>query len=105
MMAATAESGVNMFVALAVGLLVAGLVHVAKVTTRRHLPAKYRQAITPLISFVEDGVAVITAVFALVLPYSVPVLLLLYVGLMIWAVRARRIYPAAPVGSSEVHAI
>lgn len=101
MMAVTADSDINMFAALATGLLVAGFVHAAKITTRRHLPPRYRQAITPLVSFVEDGVAIVTAIMALVLPSSVPVLLLIYVALMIWALRARRRYPGAPVGNSE----
>lgn len=98
-MAATADSGLNMFVALAAGLLVAGFVHAAKVATRRHLPAKYRNAITPLMSFTEDGVAIVTAVLALVLPYGVPVLLVPYVALMVWSVRARRVYPSVSAGS------
>lgn len=91
MMAATSDwPALNPVLALLIGLVAAGVVHTAKATTRPLITVGTGGMGNPLVSLVEDGIAGVTAVVALVLPLGVLVLLLVFAGFLVWSTRRVR---------------
>lgn len=76
-------------VALACGLLIAGGVHAAKATVRPVVTGATAGLLNPVVSFVEDVVAVITTVLAIVVPLFLVLLILLVMGFVLWWWRRR----------------
>ncbi len=95
-MAATSDTdAVNPVVALVLGLLAAGAVHAAKATTRPVVTVATGGIGNPLISMVEDAVAGVTAVIALLLPWLAVALVVVLALAFLWARRRlRRVRPA-----------
>jgi hypothetical protein len=99
MMAGTEDGALSPALAFVIGLLAAGTVHAAKATTRPLLTVTTGGIANPFISFIEDFAAAASAIIALVAPALVLVVLVLVVGLVIWAyrvVRRSRITPPQP---------
>jgi len=89
-----AVSGIEPVLAIIAGLLVSGGVHVAKATVRPVVTATTAGVGNPVVSTVEDVIAFITSVLAILLPILVAIMLVMVVGLYVWwrvrrAARAR----------------
>jgi hypothetical protein len=77
--AATTQSSINMHpvLALACGVLLAGTVHVVKSGSRPAVAAASGGMATPVVSTIEDAVAVVISFVSVIFPYLVVVWLLL----------------------------
>ncbi|MGD2206085.1 MAG: DUF4126 domain-containing protein [Anaerolineae bacterium] len=87
-------SEVHPVLALICGLLVAGGVHAVKATARPVITGTTGGLLNPLVSFLEDVIALIVAVLSIVVPILGIVLLLFAI---IWFVRRRRRKRESPV--------
>ncbi|HEV2529755.1 MAG TPA: DUF4126 domain-containing protein [Thermomicrobiales bacterium] len=102
-MAGTSETDLNTVVALIAGLVIAGIVHVAKGGFRLRLDPRIRKTIIPMISLIEDIYVATLAPIALLVPEAVPVVILPLIGAIIWTLRRKPLpdlparSPAAPV--------
>jgi hypothetical protein len=85
----TVES-INPIVAMILGLLVAGGIHTAKTSFRPIVTATTAGVGNPIVSAVEDGVAIIVTVIALIAPIVVALILLMVMSLLIKTLRRRR---------------
>lgn len=65
---ANAVSDMNPVLALVLGLLAAGSVHAVKATTRPVITATTGGLLNPLVSILEDGVAALVTILALIAP-------------------------------------
>ncbi len=84
--------------ALACGLLIAGGVHAAKATVRPVATGATAGLLNPVVSFVEDIVAVITTVLAIVVPLLLVLVILLVTGFVLWWRRAGAHAKKVPTG-------
>ncbi len=102
-MAGTSETEVNTVVALIAGLVIAGLVHVAKGGLRLRLDPRIRRAIVPMVSLIEDLYVAALAPIALLLPAVVPFALLPLLGAIGWTMRRKpqADLPVRPAEASE----
>jgi hypothetical protein len=104
-MAATSTvASINPVIAMILGLLVAGSVHVAKATIRPGITLATGGIGNPLVSMAEDGAAAISAVLAIFVPLLVLLTLVLFAGFLLWAARKRQrgpLPPGAPSSSSK----
>jgi Domain of unknown function (DUF4126) len=73
----------NPVVAMIIGLILAGTVHGAKATARPAITISTAGLGNPVISMVEDGIAVITSVLAILVPIVAIILIGLF-GLFLW---------------------
>lgn len=80
----------NPVVAMIVGLLVAGGIHTTKTTFRPVVTATTGGAGNPIVSAIEDGVAIVVTVIALIAPVVIAVVLIVVVSLVILMFRRRR---------------
>ena len=88
MMASNSDGGsLNPVVAMLVGLVAAGSVHAAKATARPAVTVTTGGIGNPLVSMVEDAIAVVSSIVALLLPLLVPLLLAILVVIVFWSVR------------------
>ncbi len=100
MMASTSDgSSLNPVIAMIVGLLTAGSVHAAKATSRPAITLTTGGLGNPLVSLVEDGVALVTGLVAILAPILVVVPLVAFFALLLYGYR--RFRRRAP-GSSQV---
>lgn len=89
-------SNINPVVALILGLLAAGTVHVAKSAVMRPaVTATTGGMANPVVSLAEDATALVVSVLAVVLPVLLSAIIILLTALVIWwlwrrAVRQRR---------------
>lgn len=85
MIAATNQQGdsFNAIVAGLIGVSLSGAVHGIKATSRPAITASTGGFGNPLISLVEDGIAAMTSVLAILVPIAAIILLLLF-GLLLW---------------------
>jgi Domain of unknown function (DUF4126) len=89
-------SNINPVLALILGLLAAGTVHVAKSAVMRPaVTATTGGLANPVVSLVEDATALVVSVLAVVLPVLLSAIIILLTALVIWwlwrrAVRERR---------------
>jgi uncharacterized membrane protein len=91
MMAANSETtAINPVVAMVIGLLVSGAVHIGKATTRPVITVTTGGLGNPVVSMIEDAVAALTAIVALLVPFLVFFLLILFGALFYWASRVLR---------------
>lgn len=88
-----AVSGIDPVLAVVAGLLVAGGVHVAKATARPLVTATTAGIGNPILSTVEDVVAFVTSVLAILVPVLVGLVLIAALVLFIWW-RVRRMQRA-----------
>lgn len=79
--------------ALACGLLLAGGVHAAKATARPVITGTSGGMLNPIVSLLEDIVAVVTTVLAILLPVVVIFFVLSLFGLFAWWALRRRGHP------------
>ncbi len=94
MMASTSDgSSLNPVVALILGLLTAGSVHAAKATTRPAITVSTGGLGNPLVSLVEDGVALVTSLVAILAPILVVVPLVAFFALLLYGYRRFRRRP------------
>ena len=88
MMAANSDGGsLNPVVAMLLGLGTAAGVHAAKATARPAVTVTTGGVGNPLVSIVEDAVAVVTSLVALFAPILIPVFLVIFAIAVIWGVR------------------
>ena len=85
----TVES-INPIVAMILGLLVAGGIHTAKTSFRPIVTATTAGVGNPIVSAIEDGVAIVVTVIALIAPIVIGLILLLVMSLLIMTLRRRR---------------
>ncbi len=91
MMASTSDgSSLNPVVAMLVGLVTAGSVHAAKATSRPAITLSTGGLGNPLVSLVEDGVALVTGLVAIIAPVLVLVPLVAFFALLLYAYRRFR---------------
>lgn len=102
MMAANSDGGaLNPVGAMVIGLVVAGGVHAGKALSRPAVTVTTGGLGNPLVSFLEDGVAAMTAITAVLIPLVVPfflivILIILLLGLRYVAKLRRRVNPQSP---------
>jgi uncharacterized membrane protein len=91
MMAANSETTeLNPVVAMVIGLLIAGAVHIGKATTRPVITVTTGGVGNPVVSMIEDAVAALTAIVALLVPFLVLFIIILVGALFFWMSRALR---------------
>ncbi len=96
MMASTSEnSSLNPVVAMIVGLVTAGSVHAAKATSRPAITLSTGGLGNPLVSLVEDGVALVTGLVAILAPILVVLPLVALFALLLYGYRRFRRRPPA----------
>jgi uncharacterized membrane protein len=85
MIATTNQQGdsLNAVVAGLIGISLSGAVHGVKATSRPAITASTGGFGNPLVSLVEDGIAAMTSVLAILVPIAAIILLLLF-GLLLW---------------------
>ncbi|MEA2528716.1 MAG: hypothetical protein QOG89_360 [Thermomicrobiales bacterium] len=84
MMASTNQGdALNPVVAMIVGLLLAGGVHGVKATTRPAITVSTGGVGNPVISMIEDGIAAIVSIMAILVPIAA-IALLIILGLLLW---------------------
>jgi hypothetical protein len=81
---------VNPIFAMALGLLVAGIVHMVKMAIRPAITATTGGVGNPLVSAAEDGAAIGSSIIALIAPVLVLFLVVGLVIAIIWLLRSRR---------------
>lgn len=81
---------VNPIFAMALGLLVAGIVHMVKMAIRPAITATTGGVGNPLVSAAEDGAAIGSSIVALIAPVLVLFLVVGLVVAIIWLLRSRR---------------
>ena len=103
-MAAASGAAINPVVPMILGLLAAGAVHTAKVTTRPAVTLATGGLGNPLLSVVEDLAAALSAIVAIFLPILVVLFLLLFAVFFAWAFRRlrRERPPAIPRSASNI---
>jgi len=74
---------------IACGLLIAGSVHAGKATMRPVVTATTGGMLNPVVSFLEDIVAVITTLLAIIVPVLMMFLILLFAGFVLLWTRNR----------------
>lgn len=91
MMASTSEgSSLNPVLAMIVGLVAAGSVHAAKATSRPAITLGTGGLGNPLVSLVEDGIALIIGLVAILAPVLVLVPLVAFFALLLYGYRRFR---------------
>ncbi len=80
----------NPVVAMILGLLVAGGIHTTKTTFRPVVTATTAGVGNPIVSALEDGVAIVVTVIALIAPIVVAVILILVISIIAVVFRRRR---------------
>ncbi len=80
-------SDMNTVLAMALGILAAGVVHSAKATARPVITGTTMGIANPIVSLVEDIIALIVTVLAILLPV---VIVILFALLVVWWRRQRR---------------
>lgn len=90
--AATAQSTIHVhpILALGCGVLLAGGVHVIKAGARPVLTATTGGTANPIVSTLEDVVAVVTSFVAIIFPYLILLWLVLLIVLIVFILRYRR---------------
>lgn len=85
LMMATTNQGdkLNPAVAMLIGLILAGAVHGVKATTRPAITLSTGGLGNPIISMIEDGIAAITSVVAILVPVLALVMVILF-GILLW---------------------
>jgi hypothetical protein len=84
MMASTNQGdALNPVVAMIVGLLLAGGVHGVKATTRPAITVSTGGVGNPVISMIEDGIAAIVSIMAILVPIAA-IALLIILGVLLW---------------------
>jgi hypothetical protein len=81
---------INPIVAMIAGLLIAGSVHTTKTSFRPVVTATTGGVGNPIVSAIEDGIAIVVTVIALVAPIIIAVVLILLIGLVFTMFRRRR---------------
>lgn len=81
---------INPIIAMIVGLLVAGGIHTTKTSFRPVVTATTGGVGNPIVSALEDGIAIVVTVLALIAPIVIAVVLLLTLSLVILMFRRRR---------------
>lgn len=90
----SSNDSLNPLLAMILGLFTAGTVHAAKATTRPAITVATGGIGNPLVSMIEDVVATITAIAAIVAPVFALGILVLAGLVLVWAYRRfRRIRP------------
>jgi len=88
MMAANSDGGgLNPVGAMVIGLVIAGAVHAVKAISRPAVTVTTGGLGNPLVSLAEDGIAVLTAMTAVLLPLTVPFFLAVIVVVLLIALR------------------
>lgn len=88
MMAANSDGGaLNPVGAMVIGLVIAGAVHAVKALSRPAVTVTTGGLGNPLVSLVEDAVAALTAITAVLLPLVVPLFLVLIILLLLLGLR------------------
>ncbi len=101
MMASTSEgSSLNPVIAMIVGLVTAGSVHAAKATSRPAITLSTDGLGNPLVSLVEDGVALVTGLVAILAPILVVLPLVALFALLLYG--HRRFRCRSPASSQAV---
>ena len=91
MMAATStDSSLNPVLAMIIGLVTAGSVHAVKATSRPAITLSTGGLGNPLVSLVEDAIALITGLVAIVAPVLVLIPLVAFFVLLFWGYRRFR---------------
>lgn len=91
LMASTdAVDSINPVVAMIMGLLIAGGIHTTKTTFRPVVTATTVGVGNPIVSAVEDGIAIFVTVLALIAPIAIAIVLVLVVSLIVLLARRRR---------------
>ncbi len=88
--ASTDVIGLHPILAALCGVILAGGVHVAKTGSRPVVTATTAGVGNPIVSAVEDAVAFVTSLIAVIAPYVLAVLVALAVLLVVWWVVRRR---------------
>lgn len=83
-----AISEMNVVLAMALGILAAGTVHSAKATARPILTGATMGIANPVVSLVEDAIALAVSLVALLMPILI---VLLFLGLLLWWWRRRQL--------------
>lgn len=100
MMASNSDGGaLNPVLAMLIGLITAAGVHATKAGARPVVTVSTGGVGNPLISMVEDGVAALTSVIALLIPILVPFFLLAFALAVFWGIRALRRFAARVAAS------
>jgi hypothetical protein len=95
MMASNSDGGsLNPVVAMLVGLFAAGGVHAAKASVRPAVTVTTGGIGNPLVSMVEDGVAALTSIVALLVPLLIPLFIAVFALVVLWGVRTLRRFAA-----------
>lgn len=108
MMAVTHDqSSLNPVIAMIIGLGLAGSVHAGKALSRPVITVSTGGLGNPVISVVEDAVAVVTAVVAIVFPILALFLLAIFALFLAWAYRRIRRFrlrgPTHPPAATTLH--
>jgi uncharacterized membrane protein len=91
MMATTFHvTSINPAVAMVIGLVLAGSIHAAKALTRPVITLTTGGLGNPIVSLVEDAVAALTSLVAILAPQVVLIFLVLFAAFLIWAYRRIR---------------
>ncbi|HEY8448312.1 MAG TPA: DUF4126 domain-containing protein [Thermomicrobiales bacterium] len=91
MMAVTnTDDSLNPVVAMVIGLLIAGAVHGVKATSRPAITVSTSGVGNPLISTIEDGIAVFTSIMAILVPIVAVALVIAFGAFLWWTYRRIR---------------
>jgi hypothetical protein len=103
MMAATHHGNrLNPVIAMIIGLVLAGAVHAVKATARPAITISTGGLGNPVISVIEDGIATLTSILAVLAPIVAIVLMLLFAVLLWWLykkIRRLTIFRSRPSSS------
>ncbi len=90
--AANTQSTINMHPVLAFGcgVILAGGVHAVKASARPAVTMATAGTANPIVSTVEDAIAAVTSVVAVIMPYLIGIWVLLLIALIVLVVRWRR---------------
>lgn len=91
LMATTNDRGVvNPLIAMVLGLIIAGAIHAVKTISRPAVTLSTGGLGNPIVSMIEDGVAVLASILAIVLPILAVITFVLMAIFVYWSYRAVR---------------
>jgi len=91
LMATTNDRGVvNPLIAMVLGLAIAGAIHAVKTISRPAVTLSTGGLGNPIVSMIEDGVAVLASILAILLPIMAVLTFVLFAAFVFWSYRAVR---------------
>jgi uncharacterized membrane protein len=81
------NSSLNLAVAMIIGLLIAVCVHAVKALSRPQITQATKGMGNPLVSLIEDGIATVVPVLAILVPIAGLIFLIVSFALLLWSYR------------------